>query len=585
MKLLQIFMITSLLLLLTHCQNSSEPTVKNQGSKYFPENCWGVYSWAGWNPEQVSKESHPLIKGAPIIMRWSEVEPEPGVFNFDEVLGKKLELAVANDFYTFLMIWVAPHAPRWLYENGVPELEMTPTINPLGKPRDWTFQYYLDEDYIQYYHRLLSEFGAYLMQLPDSLRERVLYIQSAEGSTGDGGPYKGDPLDMKYNISDEEWGEFRIDAWKVLKDAVSDDNGNLVIPLLVNYDSNSDRQYQWLLDNLPVIGLKNGMFSHGYHISETKKRIENWENFKRDVTAHGVEFFSRGEQDGEWAVYGWSTQNTEQAFYWSGIFATHCGLDMWNVPWKASAGYHYQDAINFFNRYAGHHNPSLAPGAFCALRKGLDASDTETYPEEIYGVAQKQNTDRYLKIAASFSAQGAYQGDPEKATGGGMVNRKRQDYNDVGWGILDGNYQRFLMQIDPDQTSKGWWHIGPRESIYGRFARGFEQASGKDTLFFKFHKDFFHSNENQRAKLKIRIVWLDNNNGSWKFAYDAGSAELKTAVEFSGDGSGEWKVETIFIEDAIMGGNGPRGADIALINTDNLDDIFHIIEVERSTKD
>lgn len=562
------------------CINPQKEIALEPSSKYFPENCWGVYSWAGWNTKEVSRESHPLIKGAPIILKWNDVEPEPGVFKFGEQLDEKLKLADANDFYTFLMIWVAPNAPKWLYENGVPECEMTPTLNPLGEPRAWTFQYYLDEDYINYYHRLLKEFGAYLMQLPDSLRERVLYIQSAEGSTGDGGPYKGEPVLSGYEISNEAWGEFRIDAWEVLKDAVSDDNGEMQIPLLVNFDSNSKRQYEWLLDNLPVIGLKNGMFSHGYHISDTKSRLESWQTFRKDVEAHGMEFFSRGEQDGEWAVYGWSTQNPEQAFYWSGIFATHCGIDMWNVPNEASAGYHYQDAINFFNKYAGQHKPSSAPAAFCALRKGLDASDTIAYPENIYGSAKKNNIDRYLNIAAAYKENGAMQGDPEKATGGGMINRKRQDYNDVGWGILDGNYQRFISQIDAESTSKGWWHKGPEKSVYSRFARSIILNEGKGAIYFDVD-DLFYNNTDA---LEIRIVWLDEGNTEWSLLYDSKKDPEKVAYTIKNEDSGEWKEKTIVITDAKLANRAQKQSDLFIQASGEDEPVFHLIEITKKSK-
>ena len=43
-----------------------------QAQTPFPANCWGVYSWAGWNPEKVTKQSHPLIKGAPLILKFPE---------------------------------------------------------------------------------------------------------------------------------------------------------------------------------------------------------------------------------------------------------------------------------------------------------------------------------------------------------------------------------------------------------------------------------------------------------------------------------------------------------------------------------
>ena len=104
-----------------------------QAQTPFPKNCWGVYSWPGWNPEKVSKQSHPLIKGAPLIIKWSQIEPSSGNFNFEKQIGEKLKLLKENDFYTFIMIWVAPNSPRWLYENGAPELEMTiqrPTDSP-----------------------------------------------------------------------------------------------------------------------------------------------------------------------------------------------------------------------------------------------------------------------------------------------------------------------------------------------------------------------------------------------------------------------------------------------------------------------
>jgi hypothetical protein len=499
---------------------------------------------------------------------------------FDKEIGEKLLLAEENDFNTFLMVWVAPNTPRWLYENGVPELEMTPTINPLGKPRNWTFQYYLDEDYIRYYHRMLSEFGTYLMNLPEHLRKRILYIQSAEGSTGDGWGYKGEPLNPEYNISDDVWGDFRIQAWEVLKKAVSNEKRELVIPLLVNYDSNSDKQYQWLLDNLPVIGLKNGMFSHGYHISETNERIAKWEAFKKDVIAHDMEFFSRGEQDGEWAVYGWSTKNTQQAFYWAGIFATHCGIDMWNVPASASAGYEYRDAIDFFNKYAGHHEPASAPAAFCALRKGLDASDTISYPESEFGIASKSNVERYLKIADTFSEYGAYQGDPEKAIGGGMVNRKRQDYNDVGWGIHPGNYQRFLSQIDPEETSTGWWHKGPKESIYSRFAKSINYTEGNKSMYFDLDDAFI----NATKKIVVRIVWLDEGSAKWSLIYDAKRNPEKVAFSVQNSNSGEWKEKSITLKDFKLMNRGERGADISIKSDSDEDAVFHLLEVSKTTE-
>ena len=568
-------------LLLIFCLFGYSKSKAGQASKTYPfrEGCWGVYSWSNWNPNKVTREKCPLIKGAPIILHWNKVEPEPGNFRFYEQLGMRLKLAKENEFYTFVMLWVAPNAPRWLYDNGVPELQMTPTISPFRKPRNWTFQYYLDEDYKRYYYRLIREFGRYIRDLPAVLQERILYIQSAEGSTGDGYCYKGRPIDEQYNITREQWTQFRIRAWEVYKEALTDSNGNMVKPLLVNYDSNREAEYNCLLANFDVIGLKNGMFSHGYHISDTQQRLENWKKFVKDVSESGKTFFSRGEQDGEWQVCGWSSRNTQQALYWSALFATHCGLDMWNLPHDACQGQTYSAAINLFNKYAGQHDASTAPAAFCALRKGLDAADALAYPESTFGNARKSNVDRYLQIAEAFSRYGAIQGDPEKATGGGMKNRQRDNYNDVGWKILPGNYYRYLEQIDPDQTSIGFWHVRPQASIYSRFARGFDCANGKVAMYFKLDPAFFGL-INQSNMIKVRIIYLDRGNGQWGLFCNRNNKE-EAAYEVRCQNSESWKEKTVIINQALFNGSLERGADLILKHLGGDDTIFHLIEIER----
>lgn len=561
---------------LTVAQSRNAPA---KPASVFPNDCWGVYSWCSWNTKKVTQETCPLIKGSPIVMHWNKIEPEPGVFTFDEQLVDKLQLALDNNFYTFVMIWVAPNAPRWLYENGVPELQMTPTISPRRKPRDWTFQYYFDEDYIRYYYRLIREFGKYIRELPPKLQERILYVQSAEGSTGDGFCYKGEPLEEEYKISRDQWSQFRIQAWEVFKDALSDSNDHMAKPLLVNYDSNREVEYNWLLQNLETIGLKNGMFSHGYHISDTQQRLENWRQFVSNVSGLGKTFFSRGEQDAEWQVCGWSSRNTQQALYWSAIFATHCSLDMWNLPQDACQGNTYAPAINFFNTYAGCHNASLSPTAFCALRKGLDAADTVAYPESIYGKAKKSNVERYLRISKAYNHHGAIQGDPEKAISGGMKNRQRDNYNDVGWKILPGNYYRYLAQIDADRTSAGWWHVGPEKSIYGRFARGFDFEAGKTEMLFQLDSRFFPDNKVPH-QVAVKVTYLDQGQGQWALCYNNGSFKTE-ARRVRCQNSDDWKTIIIHLDDAYFNRGLERRSDMTIKHINGDDTLFHTIEIER----
>ena len=535
-----------------------------------PADCWGVYSWCSWRPKTVTRETAPHVVGVPIVLHWKSVEPADGQFEFDEQLGAKLKLAKANGFYVFTMIWVGPASPAWIYDKGVPRVRTD------GK--DWTFPYYLDERYGRYFHRLIREYGKYVRSLPPDLLERIVFVQVCEGSTGDGYCYKGAPLDKKYAISRERWGKYRLRTWDLFKE-VFQDGDKPAVRLLVNDDANHGEEHDWLLKNQNVIGCKQGMFSHGYHISDARGRLERWREFVAEAAEAGKKTFTRGEMDAEWKTSGWSRKNLRQSLYWSSLYATHCGLDLWNVPSEGCVGRTYEAALGFFNRYAGRRDPATAPAAFCALRRGLDASDTETFPEGRFGKASKSNIDRYVKIAAAFAACGAKQGDPPAAIKGGMVNRRREDYNDVGWGILRGNYGRFLQQIDPEQTSAAWWHAGPKDHHFSRFARGFEKAADKTAMYFRLDEGFFAAEDRPQA-VELRVAYLDKGKGHWALCYHNGQ-DRADAISIQCADTGQWRERSVVVKDAHFNRRLPNLADLMLQHRGGDDTVFHMVEVLR----
>ena len=128
------------------------------------------------------------------------------------------------------------------------------------------------------------------------------------------------------------------------------------------------------------------------------------------------------------------------------------------------------------------------------------------------------------------------------------------------------------------------WRVGgpitPTSSIYSRFARGFEHASGKDTMLFKLHEGFSEGSEPK--VMTMTVVWYDKTAGStWKLDYDAGKEGMKTALSVSGKGDKQWHHERVTVEDAVLRQGGTKAADFALVNTDDKDDIFSLIEVHR----
>jgi len=519
---------------------------------------YGISSWAGWNPGQISRAECPELRSVPLILKWDSLESAPGQYAFDNQLGKPLKAAQADGLYVTVMIWVGPAAPKWIYDQGVPKVITDREVNALGQKTNGqkTYPYYLHPEYKKRFFGLIEAFGKYVNALPAALRERIVFVQCAEGSTGDGQPYKGDPLDQAFAIAGETWNAFRLEAWKHYRDAVAG------IPILVNSDANGSAESRWLLDNMEVIALKQGMFSHGYQVSDNDERLARLQALEIEAKKRGKSVLTRGEMDGELFVMGWSSRNIPQALYWSGIFATHCRLDIWNVPTKALTDKANSPALAFFNKYAGQKDPTTAPSAFCALRDALDASDFDRFPAAKFGgqPGQKKDAARYIKIAQAYAAYGARMDDPEKATGGGMLNRKSKGPNDAGWGIVAGNYSRFLTQLDPGSGDVGRWNID--ESIYGRFGRAFEHQAGKTQMRFRLDAGF------HAKKVRVNLIYLDKGTGSWSI----GLAEKKDATHIQNTDSGEWKTKTVTFS----------GVTDLVLNYESGDDtVFHLIEVER----
>lgn len=526
----------------------------------------GISSWCGWNPGQVSRVDCPELRSVPLVRGWSQLEPKPGHYEFDRHIGDPLRAAAEEGLCVFLMAWVRPTTPQWLFdEKGVPRVYTDRAVNPLGKKMskaDNLHPYYFDPHYEEHFFELIDKMGAYVGGLPKALRERIVFVQSAEGSTGDGQPYKGKPLEAKYDIPEKEWNDFRRETWIRYQKAFRG------IPILVNSDANTANENDWLLTNMDVIALKHGMFSHGYHVSENVERMKDFDAIAARAKKIGKPVLTRGEQDGEMFVYGWSTRNIPQALYWSGLFASHCRLDVWNIPHQALKDEANFPAFTFFNRYAGLHDPAAAPRAFCALRVGLDASDYERFPASEFGgrEGQKKNVDRYLKIAAAYKTSGARMDDPGRATGGGMLNRKRMGCNDVGWGILPGNYSRFLTQVDPGSGDVGLWNID--DSIYGRFARAFEHQSSKNQMCFRLAENF------NAEHIGVRITYLDRGEGRWSLGVSGQSGKRQVR----NTDSGEWKTLTV-----SMARNVLRNAELLLQHEGGGDTVFHMIEIEKES--
>lgn len=558
-------------------EQNSEVEVPKPG--ILPREACGVWCWYStggspnkWDGKIGPEETYPGMKGIPIVVGWNELEPEDGVYNWD-LVDDIIKKAAAHDKYVFTLLWLNPVNAEWLYEKGVPKVE----INTFKRdPHFATLPYPMDEKYKVYSERMITQFAEHIRNLPPQLLSRVIFHQVVEGSTGDGFCYKGEPKNPKYNVTREEWAEYQKYIRKFTIDAFTGTaHGKPEIPLLIHLMTDADMA--WGAEQYEGFLTKKGVASHFYHSNDTRSKSLVYEPYNTPYNELGRPVYSRGEGETMWGRQ-WFKKDSLQNLYWSAFHALHWGLDIWNIPGHVLENPKWHMALDVFNRYAGYKYPDKSPYAFAALKDELNANDTIRFPEHMYGKATRQNTDRVLKICADFADHGAVVEDLDLSLAQSHGSRSRKGYNDVAWDRIDTDYRMYLYSIDQTETSTGWWHVGPKDQPYGRFARGFEYASGKNAIYFKFHDKFFGE---KIERLKIRIIWLDNNDGEWAFAYDAGEAELKIARTFKGEKTGRWVEEEIVIEDAVMQNNGPRGSDIALLNTDEKDDIFHLIEIER----
>ena len=548
--------------------------------------------WAGFfancKNEQIDSVRFPFIKGEADRVKWADMEPKPGVYDWSQ-MDSHIRNAVKGNYYYYFVLWAGPHAPEWIYEKGVPKVAVGG-----GKGKE-SFPYYLNENYIKYFHGFIGKLADHIAALPEAERKAFAFIQPAFGSTGDRQLYKGVPKDPKYIINAQQYLEFCSGATKRFYEAF--DKPELKhIKFLFNVADESkpgegkakgaragEQLYaNWLRQNYPI-ELRKQQFTIAVGYQANGEIEQDTELRPAFYGLNGKEpDFVRGEfsKFGQGEMF---MENPVWNYYWTAISTVDRGLDLWEVDYDTVKTGKYDEGFAFSSRYSYYKRPQTSPYAFIALRDVLDSADTVRFPEGAYGKAVQSNRERVEKIESEFQKYGAKVGDLDAATSlsGADYLLQSKAINDVGFGLIDRNYSRFIKQIDANKTSVGLWRVGPADQPYGRYARAFEHKSGKDALYFGFDKDFFGKDGNPVGPLTFRVVWLDKTTGSWGFSYDAGKENFKSAKTFAGQGTGRWREEKFTITDAVMNHNGPQGADIGLVNLDDKDEVFHLIEVQR----
>ena len=551
-------------------------------SQSLPISSYGVWD-RGAGVVDYSNPNSDFIKGIEIAANWDEIQPTlPTSFDFS-LFQDKLDLAVANDKLIRFSVNVGPDCPSWLFSNGVPLVNVTiaPNSNQNYANRH---PYYLDPEYKTYYFELIRRFALFLRQQPQEKFDHIAFVQVKTGATGDEAPYKGTVNNPSYDISTADWQLFRLEAFAKFKLYFNDVPDHKIVLTFNNVDPIDEPEaYNYVMTQLdPVLGfgIKGGAYNRGHHLTDEQLYKEQWNPFL--INPIGRKLFSASEMDQSWSR-GFFALNYEIGFYWSALGGINTGLSCTNISESAMtyalANPGIIDIFKMYNRYAQQVYPATATTAFSVFHEGLNSADTVKFPESIYGPAIRSNSTRYQNICDAYANRGARIDDPSFVTSGQVNQRENQNfYNDAGWEICEGNIERFMTQINPDGTSIGLFRvrgtITATSSKYDRFARSFENSTGKNTMSFQLHNEVQATNKN----LKFTIIWLDKTAGStWAFKY-RNSVGLQT-IPFIGTGTNQWRTEIFNVIDGVMNQGGVNGSDFMLVNTDTVDDIFNGIEM------
>lgn len=548
--------------------------------------------WAGFftncKSEKIDTDRFPFIKGAADRVKWADIETSPEVYDWSK-MDSQIRNAVKGKYFYYFVLWTGPHSPEWIYEQGVPKVAVKGS-----KGKDF-FPYYLDQNYIKYFNRLIFKLADHIASLTEEERNVFAFIQPAFGSTGDRQLYKGTPIDQKYKISAQQYLEFCSGATKRFYEAFNkpelrhikflfnvDDESNPTVLKEAKGTKVGELLYaNWLRQNYPI-ELRKQQFTIaiGYQANgEIKQDTELRPSFF-GLNGKKPEFV-RGEfsKFGQGGIF---QENPVWNYYWTAISTVDRGLDLWEVDYNIVKTGLYDEGFAFASRYSYYKQPQTSLYAFIALRDVLDSADTLRFPERRYGIAKQSNADRVNKIEEEFKKYGAKVGDLPAATAlsGSNYLYEAKAMNDVGFELIARNYNRFITQIDANETSVGLWRVGPTDQPYGRYARGFENSSGRNRMFFDLDDNFLSLKAKESITLKI--IYLDKGTGKFSVRYDSLIDHDKIAATISKTNSGRWVSKSITITNGAFANKGARNSDFSLVNEDNEDDVFHMIEIMKS---
>lgn len=199
------------------------------------------------------------VTGVFMTIAWSSIQPTSFTF-FWNTFDKRLDTINAAGLKIDVQIWTGPDCPSWLFNS-------VDTFHTDDDP-SVIYPWYKDPDYITAWRKMVKTVINHISN--KSYANNVLIYESAEGTTGDLTPYKGDPFNPAYVITGADWATYVEDSWHYTDSLIQNvlNTSSQVTHLMVNAGSGgqiwpySEVNYKvpgafsWLTTNLPIPGGK-----------------------------------------------------------------------------------------------------------------------------------------------------------------------------------------------------------------------------------------------------------------------------------------------------------------------------------------
>ena len=526
----------------------------------------------------VKANTNPEFKGRLVNIAWADIEVSPNIWDWT-VFDNDINDHIADGMPVIFMVYTGSNAPNWLYSNGVPKVNQ---MNSSGGSVGYC-PYYMDAEYNVYFKRMITTVRQHVESMDPSMRSKIIGVQACFGSTGDQIAYKGD-VASQYAITTDQFDSL----FKVYSLYYYNEYKNLSpqVTMLSNADYEHPDQQNWLADNCPGGWTKCGTMAKGVQLNLESDKNQ-WLYDILNKPSNGVYTKSRSEIVGSQLYSGLWTSNQYKQMFGIMCYCIYWGIDWPNETSSIILDPKHDSAFNFFNKYASQKVPGLAQHALCALKDVLDAADTVRFPTKTYGQATQTNESRYRNIYSNYAAYGALLQDVASATGNEYACLGAKGINDVGWHLLPGNYERYLHQIDANTTSAGYWNVDAAhpDVMYGRFARGFDIANGKNALYFNIEDAFFRNIPLRGAyPVTIEVTYFDNGTGSFQLFYNSMNGTNTPSSTITCTDTKTWKKAVFVLNDARFANKAERNSDFYIKNAGSSNVVFSTVELSRQAQ-